>query len=351
MNWGMFNIYPNLYIVLVGPSGCRKGTAMGPGYKMLSDLGIKMAAEAITREALIRELKKSSSTQVLGDGTSVYMHSSLTIFSQELTVFLGYNNLSLMSDLCDWFDCRERWVYRTKNMGEDDIIGVWVNLIGATTPDLLQTTLPRDAIGGGLTARMIIVFAPRKGKTVVAPFETQAERGLRDKLMQDLERISMLAGEFKITPAFTEAWAEWYTYQDDHPPFSDVRLGGYMERRPLHTLKLCMVVSASRSNNMVVDVEDLKRATSLLTEAEQGMLKAFSGIGKSKLSDVMSRVLSFIAVKKNTTFSEILANFYFDADIREMNTIIETMVASKAIKVVYKGNVQHIEFIKGGGMV
>jgi len=82
-----------------------------------------MAAEATTREALIRALKEAGGTSVgdmvVGDGaiSQLYLHCSLTVYSQELTVFLGYNNMQLMSDLCDWYDCRESWTYRTKNMG------------------------------------------------------------------------------------------------------------------------------------------------------------------------------------------------------------------------------------------
>ena len=57
--WGTLTFYPNLYVVLIAPSGkARKGTAMGPGMDLLEDLGIKMAAESTTRESLIRELKK-----------------------------------------------------------------------------------------------------------------------------------------------------------------------------------------------------------------------------------------------------------------------------------------------------
>ena len=163
MQWGTISFYPNMYVVLVGPSGkCRKGTAMSQGYDFLKEMGTKMAAESTTREALIQALQQSNDTQVDPVTNKMYLHASLTIYSQELTVFLGYNNVALMSDLTDWYDCRSSWTYRTKHQGTDEIIGVYVNLIGATTPELLQTALPRDAIGGGLTARMIFVFETKK---------------------------------------------------------------------------------------------------------------------------------------------------------------------------------------------
>ena len=333
----MMQIFPNLYIVLVGPSGSRKGTAMGPGFKMLNELGIKMAAESITREALIRELKESTNTQVKEDGGSIYIHASLTIFSQELTVFLGYNNMQLMSDLCDWFDCRERWTYRTKNMGTDDIVGVWVNLFGATTPDLIQTALPRDAIGGGLMARIIAVYAARKGKTVILPVETEEEKRLRSELVRDLERISMLTGEFKITEGFLEKWAQWYSVQDDNPPFTDQRLAGYIERRPTHILKLSMIMSASVRDDMVIGEEELERSINVLSTTEADMPKVFSGVGKSKSADVMVRALTFIAAKKEVRMRDLMQQFYYDADKQDMERVIETLESTGCIKVDYVG--------------
>jgi hypothetical protein len=88
LNYGTLTFYPNLYVVLVGPSGkCRKGTAMKPGMRFLRDKGIKIASESITREALIRELKESDENQVDIKTSTPHLHSSLTIFSEELTVY------------------------------------------------------------------------------------------------------------------------------------------------------------------------------------------------------------------------------------------------------------------------
>lgn len=344
--WGMFDIYPNLYIVLVGPSGSRKGTAMGPGYKMLSELGIKMSAEAITREALIRDLKKSTSTQIQED-SSIYLHSSLTIYSQELTVFLGYNNIQLMADLCDWFDCRDKWTYRTKNMGEDEIIGVWVNLIGATTPDLLQSSLPRDAIGGGLTARMILVYAPRKYKTVIMPFEDEEAKKLRSHLLHDLEKISVMSGPFTVTKAFMDEWSSWYGAQDKVSPFDDVRLSGYVERRPMHVLKLSMIMSASRSSDMVIDRQDIINAVNCLMVVERDMLKAYSGVGKNKLSDVVSRIAAYIGLKKEVTIEELMLNNYFDVSSKDMVEVIRTLKDMGVITEVIRGNKVYIKYRRG----
>lgn len=349
--WGYDTYYPNMYIVLVGPSGkCRKGTAMGPGYDLLSDMGIKMAAESITREALIRELKQTTSTDIDLETQEVNLHSSLTIYSQELTVFLGYNNTALMSDLTDWYDCKKRWTYRTKNMGEDEIIGVWVNLIGATTPELVQSTLPRDAIGGGLTSRIIFVYEEDKGKLVPAPFLTEEDKKLREDLLADLERMAGLRGEFRITKEFLNKYIDWYTYQHKNPSFTDPRFGGYASRRSAHLFKLSIILSASEGDSMIIDEKIFNRAVGILESTEKKMHLTFSGIGKSETSDVLSRVMAYVVAEPNVTFKALLKAFYFDADKDVLTKIVGTLTAMGFCTLVHsEGDVtiKHNKEFKG----
>lgn len=332
LDWGTLTFYPNLYIVLVGPSGSRKGTAMGPGFKMLQELGIRMAAEATTRESLIRELRKSSDNNVDTLAGEFSMHSSLTIYSQELTVFLGYNNLQLISDLTDWYDCRERWIYRTKNQGEDDIIGVWVNLFGATTPSLLQTTLPLDAVGGGLTSRMIFVYEAKKGKVVPVPFLTEEQESLRPKLIHDLESIHIMKGQFKYASDFVDYYVNWYTQQTDSPPFKDDRFEGYIERRANHILKLSMIYSASRSGEMYLRELDIRRAIETLKLAEVKMPAAFAGVGRSPTASLVGRLNAMLEIETEISVDHLHAHFIHDATAREVDSVIDSL--SKANQII-----------------
>lgn len=351
LNWGTMTLYPNMYIVLVGPSGrCRKGTAMNFGMKFLREMGIKVAAESITREALIRELKQANDAQVdLGTG-DMFLHASLTIYSQELTVFLGYNNQALMADLTDWYDCRDTWTYRTKNMGTDEIIGVWVNLIGATTPELIQTTLPRDAIGGGLTSRIIFVFESKKGKTCAAPFQTKEERELFRLLVQDLGSISLLSGDFTVTEGFIERYVPWYTeYSEGKPPFDDYRFAGYFERRPTHLLKLCMILCASRSDSKEIDVQDFDRALDILTMTEKRMRYTFSGVGKSNTAEVMQRVMATLAAKNRVEFGDLLQLFYQDVDKFMLEKMIDALISMGIVELDMSGGKKVIVYTNKKG--
>jgi hypothetical protein len=331
---------------------------MAIALEFLEDLNIKLAAEAITREALIRELKNANANDPNLQTGKMFFHSSLTIFSPELTVFLGFRNEQLMSDLTDWYDCRNKWTYRTKNMGTDEIIGVYVNLFGATTPDLLREDMSLKAIGGGLTSRMIFVYAETKGKLVPAPFlsnaevglREHAEVGLREQLRIDLERIHMLQGKFGVTEEFLDRWTEWYVHTENNPPFKDKRFSGYISRRPNHVMKLSMILNASRSDKMIVEVQDLDRAIKVLEATEIDMTQTFSGVGKYSHADTLTQVMNEIGVRNETGISQEELTYLFRNDANRMilKEIIETLDQMGWIDVITKDGKEFYRHKKGG---
>ena len=325
INWGTLTFYPNLYVVLVGPSGkCRKGTAMDQGSWFLRKMGVKLAAEATTREALIRDLAESTNEDI-ADGRRI-IHASLTVYSQELTVFLGYNNQQLMSDITDWYDCRDPWIYRTKGKGTDEIVGVWVNLVGATTPRLIKAALPQDAVGGGLSSRMIFIYETEKSRLEPFPFMEENDEILQDDLVHDLAEISLLNGRFVIEESFIDLWGDWYIEQDKNPAFSNPNLEGYVQRRPNHVMKLCILISAATREDKIITRETLEDAIALLERTEIRMGETFSGFGSSTQGDLITTLMSFIASKGKTTEKEILKVFYADiGDRRTLHVAFDVM--------------------------
>jgi len=336
--WGTLTFYPNLYILLVGPSGSRKGTAMGPGYQLLTDIGIKLSAEATTLQALIRRLKNTNYTDVDPVTGEMQFHASMTIWSEEFTVFLGYQNKEMISALCNWYDCRPTWTYETNNVGIDEIIGVWVNIIGATTPKLIHSSLPLDAIGGGLTSRIILMYEPRKGKTVVLPLQTQEELRLYDGLKADLERIHLLRGRFRYTKKFLDIWSDWYTQAEHNPPFSDERFDGYIDRRPTHVMKLSMIMSASHSDDMIVSEVDLERAINAVEVTEVKMPGAFSGLGRSDIAELISSVCAWLVDQGEATITDLMRRFGHDADVPTMQRVLQSLEKQDKIEFIRKDN-------------
>ena len=341
VEWGSDLIFfPNLYTVLVGPSATGKGTAMTPALSIINELpSIRMSAQATSLQALIRRLKETNLTDIDMETGDQQYHSSMTIFSKEFTVFLGYHNKELMASLCDWYDCDNKWSYETISRKKEEIVGVWVNLLGATTPDLIQSSLPIESIGGGLTSRIIFIFEERKDKLVVLPTKTTKEIELKEFLIHDLEKICMLSGSFKWTEDFASKWSEWCYYAEDNPPFHDTKFDGYIGRRRSHVMKLAMIVSASHGkHDLVLSKDDLDAAIALLEEAEVKMPLTFRGVGKSDLSSHMFRVIAFLKTSRTgeIPFYQFARYFSNDMDKITMDNVIATLVSMKQVEYIKK---------------
>ena len=339
LEWGHEIIYPNLFVVLVGPSGkCRKGLALGIAKDMLSEVqGVSLASEATTREAVITAMKRAITNFAAPSGR-IQFHCSLTCFSEELSVFLGQSDIKFLANLTDWYDSKDTWKYETIGRGMDQLQGVCFNLLGATAPDWLQSMLPQEAVGGGFTSRVIFVVEEAKRKTVSKHILTNEERGLRVRLQRDLDRINQLVGPFKFEPDSERAYTDWYEAQDKllgkgELPIEDPRFSAYCERRATHLRKLMMVMSASRGNDMLLNMKDFSRSLSLLEATERKMHKTFGGLGQARYSSITEKVLEYIQLIRVVTRTDLMRKFYRDVDTMALKTIEEMMEMTKLVEI------------------
>jgi hypothetical protein len=337
--WGHETLYPNIYVILVGPSGrARKGAAMSIAQDILKDVGIPMTGEDITREQLIRKMKDAANFFNDNDTGRTVTHSSITCFSEELSVFLGQNDIRFLSTLTNWYDSRDSWTYETKTQGKDTIQGVCFTLVGATAPDWISTMFPQEAIGGGFTSRIIFVVEDGKGKTVEEHILTETELNLRENLVTDLQHINQITGEFTFSEACRAMYIKWYRdseklIEQGKPAIDDPRFEGYVARRATHLRKLAMIMSASRSSKRVVEAKDFERGLKLLQSTELTMPKAFGGVGRSPVSESVEMVLDILQTRRTITKAELLRMVWRDLDTPTLKIVEEILVGMHVMKV------------------
>lgn len=334
MPWGVETIYPNHFIVLIGPSGkCRKGVAMGICFDIVSSAGIKTVAENITEAALIRDFKDSVSSYSVQESGEIKYHCSITLFCEELSIFLGNKDIRFLADLTDWYNCKGEWTYRTKNMGTDKITNLCFNMLGATAPDWLTSIIPQEAVGGGFTSRIVFVVESEKKSIVAKP--TIPDYELRQALISELEYISTLSGEFRFSSEAFDIYKPWYEEHSKIPLIKDPRFSGYNERKATHLRKLSMVCSMSRGNDFIIKPEDFKRAKIILDAAETNMPRVFRGLGRAKYSELTMYVFDFIMQKKRVTKAEIMRKFHTDLDEYTMDIVTRTLISMRVVTVIY----------------
>ncbi len=318
INNGSITIWPNLYVLLVGPSGAtRKSQSIKYGREILEEVRtITIGPNCPTREALIQAIAQVDSIARIGDG-EVMHHCSFTTISPEFGVFMGQNDTKLIADLTDLYDCPDEWVYKTKTAGTEKIYGMYKTILGGITPDGIITHLPHDAIGGGFTSRIIAVVEDRRSRRITKP---KLSEPLKPKLVHDLQEIAGMVGEFVLTEEADEWYDYWYTNEDEKTWLHDTNIQHYFERRGTTLLKLGVILSASEGDTFVVEQKHLETSLAMLSIIEPKMAGAYGGIGRSSMAAAIDGVRRSIQIHGRLTGNQI-----FEMNYRHLDKGWETM--------------------------
>lgn len=344
LSMGRFNIYPNLYLVFVANPGiARKSQSIQYGLDFLKEIPeIRISAESITKEALLVDLEGCVSQDQFADGTLIN-HCSLNVVSKEFESFLGQKkeNTKMLVMLTDLFDAQEMpFKYRTKHSGDNVIPSVFLNLVGATTPDSLASSLPSSAIGGGLTSRILFIWAERKRKKKAMPVLTPYEIEVKKKLLHDLFIIARMAGEYKMDPECLKFYEEWYNEFDEMDPgrlCKDPSFDGWYSRKPLYCLKIATLVAASRVNDFTLRRDHLVTAIGHVEEVERSMGHVFRAIGKSVIISEVDTAFQVIANHKVIEEKDLMRITYRDIESSKFDNVIKTLTRSGKVVRTFSG--------------
>lgn len=291
---GRFIIYPNLYIIFLGPPGNGKTVAKDLALRTVRDVGgIKMSAEAQTKEALCRFMKDECIQTYSLNGTTI-PYTPISIYLTEFSHFLGPNSSHMLDFLTTIWD-RTGDIYdaRTKNKGDDILPSPYVNLLACTTPDWIRNYLKSDIITGGFSRRAIFVNEPANDDTkrIPRPEWTQEQTQARLAAVEYARVLTTVIGEMKWTPEATAYWDLWYTSRII-PKDPDTR--GYHKSKPALLLKVATIVALSESPVLVIDRPHMETALAILDSTEATLSRVFQGIGRNELNSVASKLLEYL---------------------------------------------------------
>ncbi len=281
-------IYPNLYVVLVGPPGLGKNTAMENTEDLLLHYKVPVSAEAVTREKLILDMQgQEQILDFLPPDDKYRVASPYTVFATELSEFLGAGGIGMISFLTDIYS-RNLYEYRTKNKGSVFIRGPYLNLIAGTTPDWITTYLKDDIISGGFSRRCLFVYETSRFGSVPLPKITPPMRAAWERVLARSAAIRKLAGPFIWSDDATKFFIEWYPSRLARP---DPNLVGYYETKDIQLLKVAMLVALSESDTLVLERHHLIAGLELLSLVEQNLSRVFQGIGRNELNAATTKVM------------------------------------------------------------
>ena len=340
---GRIKVFPNLYVVLVAEPGiARKTQAINYGVEILSEIPqITLSADATTPQALLEDLELSADDAQMPDATML-RHSSLNIVSKEFESFLGQkkDNTKMLVILTDLFDCQEiPWKYRTKHSKSNIIPSVFLNLMGATTPEGLANSLPSAAIGSGLTSRIIFIWASRGGGKQPYPEMTEKMELLKRHLIHDLSVIARVSGNYNFTPECKELWAEWYLKYDERDPArvcKDPSFNGWYSRKPMFILKMAHLFTVCKHSEPAIDWSEIQRSIRELASAEELMGQTFAAVGRSEVTADVNLLMSIIKQRRAISEQDLLRMVWRDMDSKKFDIVVTTAIRTGRVMRKFK---------------
>ncbi len=330
-------LFPNLYIVLVGPPGVGKTVAASETGHFWRDLpDHKISPTSVSKASLIDSLVDARRAILRPGLEPPYIEfNTLNVLSGELGVLIpGYDN-EFMNTLTDLYDCNpyvER--KRTKDL-KLEIKHPQINLLAATTPSYLSALLPEGAWTQGFISRTLLIYS---GEAIITPlFNYRSIDDVTYKaLLGDLKMIGAIYGKVGFTDEAADAIKAWHL--DDKKQIPDhPKLLSYITRRTSHLLKLCMVAAASSGNGLEVTLSHYQAALGWLIEAEAFMPDIFRAMNSGGDSAAIEEAFYFvmkIAMKENKPVIEgrIVSFLRERVPAHSVLRIIEIMVKSNMLK-------------------
>jgi hypothetical protein len=292
-------IYPNFFVVFVGPPASGKSTIIREVERLLSTYHLiikdprmqeikraNILRSKATPEALMVILSKWKRTYIDRQGHEEQLkepQSEAILVMSELDTFLGKQtyNSGLVSKLTDWYDCKDYDDDSTVKRGSVPLYNIFLNLLGGTTPDKLEKTLPEEAFGGGFMSRTILI---REDVSQVA-FPKPLTVGGAPKAEELQKRLAWIAlngtGQFTLSPEAEERYNAWYYEQHGElVKMEGTKKMNLYERLSGHLLRLAMVLRAQRYElGTQIEAKDLEAAIKVLNATYRVSYKAVEDVG------------------------------------------------------------------------
>lgn len=330
---GAFNLYPNVYVILVGKSGVRKGLPVRLANNLVAAVGnTRLMVGRQTIQAVIQRLSQAWTKK---DRTVVTDCAGFLCASELSSAIIGDPSaLTILTDLYDRHWNKGEWTNTLKS-GVEELKNPTLTLLGATNQAHFDDFVPEKDILGGFIGRTFMIPAVTKPKLNPLVDEL-AHPPDTEEFAKHLTAISKLTGPFTYKNGsgvvFADWYREYYAAAEEDETGTQLRVGDSV-------LKVAMLLSLAEGTELILRRENILEA---IEQCESLVGAANQIIKPPQQSQTAPHIYRFISVMMsapNHTVqrAEILRRntSYFNAS--EMDEVIRTLEEANSIKIDRRG--------------
>ncbi len=332
-------VVPNFYIIFVSPPGVvQKSTTLGAGKEFLKQLdGIRFGPDTVTWQAITDSLQDAVETVEvpLRNGDIDYLQiSAIHLAVGELGTFFQEKDADKINLMTHLWDAPKDYTKRTRMDGELIIHNPCINFISGCTPSWIADNLDHYFIGGGLSSRVIFIFADKKARRIAYP-ENHQNNYRRQQLIEELRAIASLKGEFKMDPDAKAIGISFYNEICDmlESDSVDPRYKSFIARMQTHYHKVCMVISAASRIDLTIDAHCATAAKALVLNAYSKLPSVYNLIGQTqevKHHDVLLKAFD-LSGKPALTEDELFNAVQKQLSHWQFKNALASIIASKDV--------------------
>lgn len=331
-------LFANMYIIFVAPPGVGKTEITYRIRDMIEDIpDHHVSPSSLTKAALVDALQDAARVVPMPLPDEPLRYNALPIVSGELGVLLPAYDYEFMNFLTDLYDSKSYTEHRrTKNI-KIEVKKPLLTILAACTPAYLKTMLPEGAWDQGFLSRTMLIFNSEIELGELFGDDAFDEQDPLAPMKERLKKKALLKGKMEFTDAAKTIINDWYKRRGDPAP-EHPKLMHYNTRRIVHLLKLCMIVSVSEGDDLIINDGHVLRALDYLVEAEFHMPQIFKAMSSGGASEVIKEAWHFLYTTYNKTGKKPISEFrlvnFLSSKVPpyQVPQIIELMTKGKLIK-------------------
>lgn len=331
---GNYLLHPNIYVLLYGPSGIRKGPPIALAQELVTLVDNTRVIDGRSSiEAVIKEL----GTFTTREGKAPLKDSCGFMVASELSSSIVGNNsaMDIMTNLYDRQYNTNEWKYRLKVSESARLLKPTITWLSGTNEALFRDFMPEKNLNGGLIGRMFVISEHQKQQTNSLMFRTKAPD--KNKIAEGLLEIAKIKGEFTMEHDVRLALDGWYQKFDKEvaPTLNDDT--GFVSRMLDFVIKVAMIIAVGRRGSRVLIIDDILEGIKVVNPLIVPTKKVVNSVKRTDNSLITKRaqVLTYLSAQPEykAERGKLLQNLGLQIDHEDLDKIAQFMIQMNVLTI------------------
>lgn len=328
-----YNLYPNIYVILLAKSGSKKGVPMTYAYNLAeSTQEVRILEGRFTVQAMIQELSRQKTIE----SGRIFNDARAFIVAPELKSLISKDDaaIGILTDLQNTHEHERKWTNMTKGTGTEELKNPCITLLGASNEAYFETVVQGADIEGGFVGRTFIIYESKRNTINSLMYKPKIPYP-KAELEGYLKELTLVKGEFTICEDTRKMYDEWY-HRLAKNEYEDRT--GTLDRLGDQVLKAAMLISLARDTSLIIDDEIMDFTIQKCEENFSGTRRVSQNEGRSPITKFSAIVIKLLLGEPGYKMERriLLIKGYPDITSVELDQVYDVLGTDSGVGVLIR---------------